>query len=116
MSDADVLKAVCCLAGADSAVTVEELQLLDGLAGHAGIEQKPFRILIEKATKDEDFRQRQIDTVKGDTDAALKTLLGIAREDDMLDDGRLAMLLWRVATNQLDMSAERFEQLLAEAH
>jgi hypothetical protein len=34
----------------------------------------------------------------------------------MLDDGRLAMLLWRVATNQLDMSAERFEQLLAEAH
>ncbi len=113
MSDGDVLEAVCCLAGSDSEVTVEELQLLEGLARRAGIEEKPFRILIERASKDENFRQKQIDLARGDATAALRTLIGMGREDDRLEEGRLTMLLWRIATNQLDMSADQFEKLLA---
>jgi hypothetical protein len=109
MSDDDVLEAVCCLAGSDSNVTVEELQLLYRLAARAGIERKPFRILIEKVRKDESFRQKQIDVARGDAAAALRTLIGVAREDDRLRESRLPMLLWRIATNQLDMSPDQFE-------
>jgi hypothetical protein len=112
MSDADVLKAVCCLAGSDSDVTMEEVQLLERLAARAGIDRKPFRTLIEKTSKDDSFRQKQIDIARGDAAAALKTLIGVAREDDRLQESRLPMLLWRIATNQLDMSPDQFETLL----
>ncbi|MHC5023017.1 MAG: hypothetical protein ACYTGG_03775 [Planctomycetota bacterium] len=113
MNDADVLKAVCCLAGADSEVSIEELQVLDGLAGRAGIEQKRFRALIENTCRDEDFRQKQIDVAKNDAAAALRQVIGMAREDDRLGEGNFTMLLWRIATNQLDVSPDQFEKLLA---
>jgi hypothetical protein len=112
MNDVDVLKAVCCLAGSDSEVTVEELQLLDGLARRAGIEQRQLRVFIEKATEDETFRQQQIDLARGDAAGTLRTLIRMVREDDRLQEGRLTMLLWRIATNQLDMRADQFEKLL----
>jgi hypothetical protein len=113
MSDADVLEAVCCLAGSDSNLTVEDLQLLEKLAARAGIERKPFRALLEKVRKDEGFRQEQIDVARRDAAGALKTLIGVAREDDRLGEGRLTMLLWRIATDQLDLSPDQVDKLLA---
>ncbi len=114
MNDVEVLKAVCCVAGTDSDVTVEELQLLGNLAESAGLERKPVEILIEKATNDEDFRQRQIDVVMDDIDGAMSTLIRLTRQGGSLDKGHVVMLLWRVATN-LQMSPERFDELLAAA-
>ena len=49
MPDIDVIKSLCCLAGADSDVTVEELQLLGNLAGHVGIARDAFNAEIEKS-------------------------------------------------------------------
>ncbi len=113
MTDEEVLKAVCCLAGAESDVTVEELQLLSGLARRVGIERKPFESLMEKA-KDKDFRQQQIDFVTSDVDGSMNTLIRIARQEGSLQEGHVVMLLWRVAM-KLQMSPERFEELLAVA-
>lgn len=113
MSDNEVLTAVCCLAGADGDVTVEELQVLDGLAARAGIEKPAFRALMQSASKDEEFRQEQIDVAKRDAAGALKTLIAMAGEDDTLGEGKFTMLLWRIATNQLDVSPEQFAELLA---
>lgn len=112
MSDIEKLKAVCCLAGLDDRVTIEELQLLEGLAQRAGIEQHSLRYMIERAHSDESFRQEQIDLAKKDSAAALGTLINIAREDDRLGEGLLMMLLWRIAMNQLDMRADQFDRLV----
>ena len=113
MTDVEVLKAVCCLAGADSRVTVEELGLLSDLAGRVGIERKPFEGLMEKAN-DESFRREQIDVVMGDVDGAMSRLMEIARQGGSLKAGDTVMLLWRVAT-KLEISPQRFDELLAAA-
>ena len=113
MTDAEILKAVCCLAGADSEVTVEELQFLGGLARNAGLERHSVDAVIEKAHNDQDFHQRQLDLVMRDVDGAMNTLIRVAREGGSLE-GHVVLLLWRVAT-KLQMSPERFEDLLAAA-
>jgi hypothetical protein len=42
----------------------------------------------------------------------LKALIGVAREDDRLREGHFPMLLWRIATNQLEMSPDQFQAIL----
>ena len=61
MTDDDVLKAACCLAGTDSEVTVEELVLLKRLVTSAGL---TFDALIVKASRDDDLRQNRIETAR----------------------------------------------------
>jgi hypothetical protein len=114
MTDVDDLVAVCCLAGADADVTLEELQALRGLAGRIGLERKSLDDLVFKCTGDEQFREEQVDAVRRDTDGTMKKLILLAREDESFREGYLSMLLWRVAT-KLDVSAEHFEELMAAA-
>ena len=75
MNVMEVLEAVCCLAAADSDVTVEELQLLSALAGRVGIERKRFETLMEKAGSDASFREQQIGAVSGDIEGAMDKLM-----------------------------------------
>ena len=114
MNDMEVLESVCCLAAADSDVTVEELQLLSALAGRVGIDRKRFETMMEKAGNDASFREQQIGAVGGDIEGAMDTLMRIAFQGGSPNEGHAAMLLWRVAT-KLQISPERFEELLAAA-
>ena len=112
MSETDTVKAACCLAGTDSEVTVEELKLLRDLGGSVGLEQDEINSLIDKARRDTAFRAEQTDLLMSDVDESMKELIRLAQESRAHDDGYVAMLMWRVAM-QLDVSAERFEELLA---
>ena len=114
MSDIEVIKALCCLAGADTDVTVEELQLLGDLAGGLGIERDAFNAEIEKTRNEETVRQRHMETATRDADAAMLGLIRIVRDGGALGEGHGMMLLWRLAT-KLGMDAERFESLLVAA-
>ena len=111
MTDDDVLKAACCLAGTDSEVTVEELVLLKRLVGSAGLN---FDALIAKASRDDDFRQNRIETVTGAPDDAMERLIRLVREGGSIEQGHMTILLWRVGT-KIGLSPERFEQLLGAA-
>jgi len=112
MNDTDDLKAACCLAGADSDVTLEELQLLGSLAAKAGLEPEALRARIEKTHRDETFRQQMIDAAMDDADSTMTRLIALAHEIDTGSEGHATMLLWRMAT-KLEMSPERFEGLMA---
>ncbi len=111
MTDSENLKAVCCLAGVDRDVTVEDLQLLDRLVKGIGLEPKPFHGLIEKTRANEEFREEQIDLAKANVDDTLKELIRVVRQDASLNEGRIVMLLWRVAT-KVEMTPEHFQELI----
>ena len=112
MADMRLFEAACCLAGMDHDVTVEELQLLGDLAGHAGLDRKHLNALIERTREDEDFREDQIDRAMHDAGATMSSLIEAARRDGALDRGHVMMLLWRVG-DRLQLGADRFQELLA---
>ena len=115
MTDDEVLKAVCCLAGAGGDVMLEELQMLRKLADRHGIANNVFDASTRKMAEDEDYRARQMDIITDDVDRSMNALINAARDDGTLDEGHVTMLLWRVAT-KLGLNAEHFEKLLAAAH
>ena len=112
MNDVDVVKAVCCVAGADSDVTVDELAELGSLARRVGIERTQVTALLERSRDDEAFYQHQIDLLTDHADASMNTMIRLAREAGTLADGHVVMLLWRLAT-KLDIHADHFEELVA---
>jgi hypothetical protein len=114
MSDGELLKALCSLAGADSDVTLEEQQLLGLLAGHAGLDRASFNAMVAKARDDEDIHQHQVDVVMRDVTNSMNELMNVAREVGAFGDAHMTMLLWRVAT-MLEIDAARFEEMLATA-
>jgi hypothetical protein len=114
MADEEMLRAVCCLAGADGDLTVEELTLLGRLARHVGLERAQLNAMIDSAMKEPDFREQQAELVRHDVDRALTELIRLIDEDDALQEGHGMMLMWRVAT-KMDVNADHFEQLLASA-
>lgn len=114
MNDLDVIKAMCCLAGLGSDVTLEELQLLGRVAEPAGLDRKALDTLLYKAANDEELREELIDAVRGDVEGAMGRMIAISGQAGSLEGGHIVMLLWRVAT-KLDIDPQRFEQLLAAA-
>ena len=114
MAEAEDIRAVCCPAGAAGEVTVEELHLLGDLVGHVGLKRAPFNALVEKTLNDEDFREEQLDLATRETEGTMTKLIRLARETGLLSQGHMAMVLWRIAM-KLDISAERFEEMLADA-
>jgi hypothetical protein len=112
MTDAEVLKAVCCLAGADSDVTVDEIQALAGLARQIGLDTAAFNELIAEMRDDEEFRERQLDIAERDPNATVGIMIDAARRVEAVDDGNTVMLLWRVAA-KLGIESDHFEALLA---
>lgn len=114
MTDLDVIKAVCCLAGKGSDVTLEELQLMRGLAEGCGLELPALERLLQKAATDDSFFEEQVAFVRHDIEGAMAALVRIADQAGVLGDGRAVMLMWRVST-KLGMDPTRFEELLAAA-
>ena len=112
MSNTKVLKAVYALAGADAEVTVEDLQLLSKLAAQISIDNTELNNLIEKVRINEIFRQEMIDAIKGDASGTLNQVMQSARDLGVQSEGRVTMVLWRIAT-KLEISAEDFNEWLA---
>ena len=114
MTDTKSLKAAYALAGADDDLTVEDLQLLARLAAHISIDKTLLNDLIEKVRTDEIFRQEMLDAINADASGTLNQVMQSARESGVLSEGRVTMVLWRIAT-KLQISAEGFNEWLAGA-
>ena len=114
MTDTKILKAAYALAGADDDVTVEDLQLLVRLAAQISIDNTLLNDSIEKVRTDEVFRQEMLDAIKGDASGTLNEVIQSARDSGVLSEGRVTMVLWRIAT-KLQLSEEGFNEWLAAA-
>ncbi len=112
MPDVEMIKALCCLGGADTDVTVEEIQLLGNLAGHVGIERSVFNAEVEKTRNEETIRARHLEAATRDAPAAMGELVKVARDSGALGEGHGMMLLWRLAS-KLEMDPSQFEALLS---
>lgn len=111
MADLELLQSMCALVGTNGEATVEELQVLRGLAERGGLSRNEIDNVIAKAHHDDSLRDAHRDVVRGDPERALNELIEAARAAGEIDQGHASMLLWRIA-GELEISPDRFQVLL----
>jgi len=110
----EVLRASCCVAGADSNTDDAENTLLTKLAKEIGVGKASLEAMIERAENDPDFHQQQFQILKSDPAPTVAILIEVAVADGVLSEREITVLR-NLATN-LGIQPEVMDQLLKAAH
>ena len=94
MREVEVLRAACCVAGADGEIESDEVKYLEQLARKAGVGKASLDAMLELAVNDENFRRQQFRVLTADPVETMKLLLSIALADGEVtsDEGELLRL------------------------
>ena len=109
----EILRAACCVAGADGKTTEEELKLLLTLAKEIGVGQASLTAMIERAETDPDFHRNQFGILKAEPTQTLAILFQIATSDGQVGESETDVL--RNLANNLEVPSEIFEQVKSAA-
>jgi len=111
MSEIEVVRAACCIAGIDGRVDPDERRLLQVIAKKIGVGTASLDAMIERAETEPDYHEQQFRVLKADPEGTIKLLFAVS-----LVDGKLGAdertILKRLA-DRLELPAERFEYILA---
>ena len=113
MTRIELLRATCCVAGADGSTGKIERMLLEKLANNAGVETVVLDRLIRRAETEEDFYTAQFRKVTTDPAATLEFLFQVALTDRVLTI-RESNVLFQLA-QRLGVPEEQFEKLRTAA-
>ena len=86
MHKVEILRAACCIAGADGEASEGELRLLKQLADQIGVGQASLDAMVDRSVRDPSFCNEQFQLLKTKPDKTLKILLKVAMSDRELED------------------------------
>lgn len=109
MAKVEVLRAACCIAGADGNVDENELVLLKRLAAGVGVGHASLNAMISRAEVEKDFYKKQFEVLKIDSMATMQALVEVAGADDKLIAEEIEML--RFFAKRLEMDADTFRNV-----
>jgi tellurite resistance protein len=109
MIQVEVLRAACCVAGADGETTPAERVLLDKLAKQTGVGLASLEAMIDRACSDPAFCNEQFKILKAEPKDAMAILLDIAMADGNVDAAELQAL--SVFAKRLSVPEEIFQKL-----
>ncbi len=113
MVKVEVLRAACCVAGANGDSSVAESTILQRLAREAGVGRASLEAMITRGCSDQTFCNEQFRVLKADPKEAMAILLEVAMSDGAIDDQEIGIL--RVLAGKLEVPEEIFEQLIVKA-
>ncbi|MCE9588896.1 MAG: TerB family tellurite resistance protein [Planctomycetes bacterium] len=113
MAKVEVLRAACCVAGADGDISEQEMVWLKKLAGEVGVGDVSLQAMISRARSDKDYARDQFRFLHNDPREAMRVLLSVAVSDAVLND-REREVLWALA-QKLGVDAPTFEKYIATA-
>jgi len=113
MSQVEVLRAACCIAGVDGNVCEKEVELLKQLAAHVGVGRASLDAMIRRAQEDRSFFQEQFKFLHSDPEAAMSVLFQVALSDGKIPDDQRVVL--HFLADKLGMDDKRFNQYLEAA-
>lgn len=93
MSDVEILRAACCVAGIDGVITDAEKRLLDKLADKAGVGSASLQAMMNRAKSDPQFVREQFSILRAEPKTAMSAILGVAVADGMLSDAERAVVV-----------------------
>lgn len=112
MQRLDLLKAACCVAGADMK-RPEEDQIVQKLAGEIGVGDASLNAMLARAERDPEFCREQFRILKEEPAECMGVLLQVALADGNLTDGEVQVL--GKLSNQLGIERGVFDNLMIEA-
>lgn len=113
MIKVEILRAACCVAGADGNLNDAEWGLLNRLAKETGVGQASLDAMVSRACRDQEFCNEQFRVLKADPKEAMAILLEVAMADGKIDETEAQIL--QVFANKLGVRTEVFELLLVKA-
>lgn len=113
MVKVEVLRAACCVAGADGDSSEAERKLLNRLAKETGVGFASLEAMVSRACSDQQFCNEQFRVLKADPKEAMAILLEIAMVDGTIDDVETQIL--KVFAEKLSVPVDAFEILLQKA-
>lgn len=113
MIQVEVLRAACCVAGADGVTTDEERSLLDKLAKQTGVGLASLEAMIDRACCDQDFCNEQFKILKAEPKDAMAILLEVAMVDGEIEAAELRVL--SLFASRLSVPDDIFKQLAETA-
>ncbi len=109
----EVLRAACCIAGADQNTSDSEHLILKKMAKEIGVGQASLDAMINRSESDPKFHLQQFEILKADPTESMAVLLQVAMADGNISEPE-TVVLTNLASN-LGMSTEAFNDLLAQA-
>ena len=113
MIKVEILRAACCVAGANGESSDAERQMLDRLARDAGVGLASLEAMISRACSDQNFCNEQFRVLKADPKDAVAALLEVAMADGTIEDSEAEIL--KVLAGRLDVGDQVFDALLLKA-
>ena len=113
MVKVEVLRAACCVAGADGESTEAERVLLNRLAKESGVGLASLEAMIARSCRDPNFCKEKFRVLRAEPQEAMAVLLDVAMADGVVDDGEAATL--KVFAEKLEVPAPVFDALLIKA-
>ena len=110
----EVLRACCCVAGADGKCSEAEMALLQRMAKEIGVGQASLEAMINRGESDESFYQQHFQILKAEPSQALAILFQVAGADGVLVDDEVEVL--NGLANNLGVPPEIFDQVKTAAH
>lgn len=102
----EILRASCCVAGADGETTADELQHIKKLAEDVGVGQASLTAMMERAERDQEFYKQQFNILKADPLECLDVLLQVSIANGTLKESEFEVL--KGLATQLEINEEDF--------
>jgi len=90
--EVEILRACCCVAGANRNTCSEERKVLQGLAKKIGVGSASLNAMMERSESDPEFHQRQFAILKSEPTQTMATLLRVAVSDNHIDDEEIRVI------------------------
>lgn len=113
MNKVEVLRAACCIAGADGEIDEQERALLERMAKGAGVGAASLKAMIDRAERDQNFFQEQFKVLSADPGDTMTSLCEVALADGRMDESERAIM--QHFAKKLEMDDGAFEKMMAEA-
>lgn len=114
MRKVDLLRAACCVAGADGETSESERRMLQRLANESGIGAASLTAMIECAETDERFLETQFRVATAKPQEALQLLFRMAIVDGRLRKAEAVML--KRLSRRLGVQPARFDAWLTQTN
>ena len=92
MAKVEMLRAACCVAGADGTVDEKERKLINELAAKVGVGLASLEAMVLRAETEPDFYENQFRVLKTDASATMGLMFEVAAQDRNIDPAELKIL------------------------
>lgn len=113
ITDVELLRAACCVAGLDGEVTEPEEQILRTLKEKAGVGEASFQAMLDRARSDPEYHEDVLDIIRPNAQRVVEFLAQIAAADGEVSTNERDVIV--TLGERLGLERDHVQQVLTSA-